>query len=103
VKVVTWIASVTLGALALFFITVNLFAPSMPSEKVPLLIHLLAACIFAAAVLLFPPFWRGETAAKWKWPRVIAAVILAAIGFLSPVKTHAVKLDMPAPHSPSGH
>jgi uncharacterized membrane protein YczE len=100
-KVAAWIASVTLGALAVLFVGLNLLASHVPLTKTPIVVHVLSACVFAAAILLFPPFWRDKRAAKWKWPRIVAAVILAAIGLLTPVKTHAVKLDMPAPRSSS--
>ncbi|HWX88714.1 MAG TPA: hypothetical protein VNY75_00300 [Rhizomicrobium sp.] len=83
--------------MAVLLVVLNLLTPPVPLTKVPILLHVLSACIFAAAILLFPPIWRGERAAKWKWPRIVAAVILAAIGLLTPIQTHAVKLDMPAP------
>jgi hypothetical protein len=95
-KAAAWIASVGLGALAILFVALNFMASRSSPANLPILIHVLSACVLASAVLLFPPFWRGEKAAKWIWPRVIAAVVLAAIGLLTPIETHAVKLDMPA-------
>jgi hypothetical protein len=62
---------------------------------VPLTICALLGCVVAAAILLFPPLWRGDWAQRWLWHRIIAAIILAGIGLLTPVRTHAVKLDMP--------
>ncbi|HTQ14374.1 MAG TPA: hypothetical protein VMH86_10900 [Rhizomicrobium sp.] len=51
-----------------------------------------AALLFAgAAILLIPALWRD----RWRYPRYVAALILTVVALQLPIKTHAVKLDMP--------
>jgi xanthine/uracil permease len=97
-KVAAWIISVTLAVFAAFFLFKVLQSPFF--RPVPVLVYVLAGCILAGAALLFPLFWRGETAEKFRWHRLVAALILAAIGVLTPIKTHAVRMDMPAASPP---
>jgi K+-sensing histidine kinase KdpD len=56
------------------------------------------ACIasFAiAALLMLPPLWHWQTDRIWQRARYVAVVILVIAGFLMPIKTTAIKLDMP--------
>ena len=89
-KLLAWVASLIL-AVAAAYSAMGLRAwGQMANAPIPLRLYALPLCILAAAVLLFPPLWRGENLRRWDWPRIIAAVILAGIGLLMPIQTHAV-------------
>jgi len=61
-----------------------------------ILSFVVVAYLAAVAILLFPLFWKHQKRKHWKYIRLLAAG-LGLIGLFVPIKTHAVKLDMPAP------
>lgn len=90
-----WIASIVLGAIAILLAIVSTFAKNVDGPGVAF--YLLDLGLMISAALLFPPFWRWQTTMSWRRLRIAAAALLAVGIFFLPIKTHAVKLDMPPP------
>ncbi len=97
-NMLSWIASITLLLLTAFFIAAFLAFATSPNT---IRMDVALACIAAAGLLLLPPLWRNAAGMKWRYGRIVAAVLLAAMGFLMPFGTHAVKLTLPRPSAPA--
>jgi hypothetical protein len=95
-RVASWIGSVICGLLAVLILW---FAVTKSSGMPPIRIVAIDISLATAAVLLFPPLWKHEERNHRRYFRLVAAALLAAIGLLMPIETHAVKLDLPAPQS----
>lgn len=85
----TWIATVILGALSGLSLWLVLIGAGLPA-------YIVLFCFVSATLLLLPSIWKDN---KRRLVRVGAAVILVMAGLMMPVRTRAVKLDMPAPQS----
>jgi len=84
-----WIAFIVLVVLAALPLAI------LRSVEPPVWLAYAASALFAgAAVLVFPPLWRERPHAT---ARAAIAVILTALALFVPMRTHAIKLDLPRP------
>jgi hypothetical protein len=85
--IAAWIGSILSGALALLSL-------DWVTSTADWLGYALVAWLALACLLLLPPLWmkRSKTIA---YARVAAGFALFAGAMFMPIKTHAVKLDMP--------
>ena len=89
-----WAATVILGAFSGFSLWLVLAGTGWTS-------YILLSCFVGAAILLMPSIWHD--AERSRSFRIVAAVVLTAVGFMTPIQTHAVKLAKPVPHASQGH
>jgi hypothetical protein len=89
----TWIATIILGILTLY--SYFLFFMAHAEGRLWQEYAIIAALGFAT-LLVFPPIWRRQTDHRWRWVRYIVAAVLAVSAITMPIKTHAIKLDMPS-------
>lgn len=85
-----WIATIVLAVFAGFA-----FWMAEAGWQVPVAV----ASFALAAIAMFPPIWRRQANPRWRVTRYPVAAALTVIGLLTPIKTHAVKLDMPTSSS----
>jgi membrane protease YdiL (CAAX protease family) len=63
--------------------------------KPPWAMYVVPALLAAAAILLFPPIWRGQSP-RTRRVRLIAVVIVVAVAMFVPMETRAVFPEIPA-------
>jgi hypothetical protein len=89
--ILSWITSILLACLAALSVLASYLATKVEPQWG---MYLVSACLAVAAILLFPPIWKAQTRVRNRRIRLVAALILAAIGMFAPVKTSMV-VDLP--------